>query len=118
MTKPIIGHVGQIHHEERMSVGKTVNCKRLQTPGVEVNIKTRYGVTPIMSAVWYCNKEAVEVMLRDGRVELRERLEEEVGGSGLRKREIVRLIQEERSRRDERNISGGGRRSGKPRNCS
>ena len=73
----------------------------LQTPGVEVNINNRNGDTPIMVAVKCCHKEVLEVMVRDGRVELEEGLEEQdTGGyrspySEQQKREIVRLIQED-----------------------
>ena len=74
----------------------------LQTPGIEVNIKNRYGITPIMEAVRWCYKEVVEVMVRDGRVELAEGLEEQGRWGGSDGREIVRLIQEERRRREER----------------
>ena len=77
----------------------------LQTPGIEVNMKDTYGCTPIMLALNWCNKEVVVVMLRDIRVELGEEgLDGQVGvhrGTEQQKREIVILVQEERTRRRE-----------------
>ena len=80
----------------------------LQTPGIEVNVLNSYGNTPIIWAVWDCNREVVEVMVRDSRVELGEGLEKQVrrwGGSEQNKQEIVRMIREERRRREEKSIS-------------
>ena len=79
----------------------------LKTPGIEVNVVNSYGSTPIIWAVWDCRK-VVEVMLRDSRVELGEGLEKQVGrwgGSEQNKQEIVKMIREERRRREEKSIS-------------
>jgi predicted transcriptional regulator len=77
----------------------------LQTPGVNVNVRNNFdGSTPIMLAAMLCNIEIVELLLQDQRVELSQGLEEQVeiwsGCSQQQKSAIVRLIQEERRKRE------------------
>ena len=56
----------------------------LARPGVEVSVESVLGNRPVTKAVLWCNREVVELLLGDGRVELGEGLEDQVGRNDRR----------------------------------
>jgi len=80
----------------------------LATPGIELNAKAKYGITPIMYSAAVGGKETLKLMLADLRVDIDIKgnsgkgLEEIVGNFGCKaiaKKECLEMIEQERRRR-------------------
>jgi len=105
-----------LHTACRFNIGSAVS-DLLRHPGIAVNDQTILGSTPLMVAVKYGSKQAVQILIRDKRVDLdiadnHQRSLEDVIGIALKRirkddrEEILSILQEERRFRQE----GKGRR--------
>lgn len=105
-----------LHTACRFNIGSAVS-DLLRHPGIAVNDQTVLGSTPLMVAVKYASKQAVQILIRDKRVDLdildnnQRRLEDAIGVAVNKvhkedKQEILSILQEERQFRQE----GKGRR--------
>lgn len=81
----------------------------LRMPGIDVNKKNFMGYTPIMFSAGRCNRESLVLLLDDHRVDLEattrdgRKLEDVVGidwGSEDQREKIIKLIQDEKTRRE------------------
>merc|ERR1719317_414334 len=61
----------------------------LKHPAIEVNTKSQLGSSPLMVAVEYCRKEALDVIIRDTRIDI-----ETVDNQNRKLEEVVGELQE------------------------
>jgi len=100
-----------LHTACRFNIGSAVS-DLLRHPGIAVNERTMLGSTPIMVAVKYLSRQAVEILIRDKRVDLdildnKKRMLEDVVGVAVPsvseedKVQVLEIVQDERRFRSE-----------------